>query len=71
MKILPIDSEHNAIYQVLDFKNKSLISKLILTASGGPFLNHSFEQLKKVTPKQAIKHQIGLWEKKSLLILLQ
>jgi len=38
-KILPVDSEHNAIYQVLDSKNKSKISRLILTASGGPFLN--------------------------------
>ena len=36
-KILPVDSEHNAIYQVLDSKNKSKISRLILTASGGPF----------------------------------
>ena len=38
-KILPVDSEHNAIYQVLDSRNKSKISRLILTASGGPFLN--------------------------------
>lgn len=56
VKILPIDSEHNAIYQVLDFKNKSNISKLILTASGGPFLNHNNKDLEFVTPKQAIKH---------------
>ena len=56
VKILPVDSEHNAIYQVLDYKNKSLVSKLILTASGGPFLNHNHEQLKKVTPKEAVKH---------------
>jgi len=56
VKILPVDSEHNAIYQVLDYKNKSLVSKLILTASGGPFLNHSYEQLERVTPKEAIKH---------------
>ena len=56
VKILPVDSEHNAIYQVLDDKNKSLVSKLILTASGGPFLNHNYEQLKKVTPQEAVKH---------------
>lgn len=56
VKILPIDSEHNAIYQVLDYKNKSLVSKLILTASGGPFLNHNYEQLKNVTPNEAVKH---------------
>ena len=56
VKILPVDSEHNAIYQVLDYKNKSLVSKLILTASGGPFLNHNYEQLKNVTPQEAVKH---------------
>ena len=56
VKILPIDSEHNAIYQVLDFKNKSKVSKLILTASGGPFLNHDSNDLEFVTPEQAIKH---------------
>ena len=55
-KILPVDSEHNAIYQVLDIKNKNSISKLILTASGGPFLNKNIEDLKDITPEQAIKH---------------
>ncbi|MBC10940.1 MAG: 1-deoxy-D-xylulose-5-phosphate reductoisomerase [Rickettsiales bacterium] len=54
--ILPIDSEHNAIYQVLDEKNRSKISKLILTASGGPFLNKEVSELKDITPEQAIKH---------------
>ena len=55
-KILPVDSEHNAIYQVLDSKNKSKISRLILTASGGPFLKKKIDELKNVTPKEAIKH---------------
>jgi len=55
-KILPVDSEHNAIYQVLDFKNKSKISKLILTASGGPFLKKRVEDLNSITPAEAIKH---------------
>ena len=55
-KILPIDSEHNAIHQVLDLKNKSLVSKLILTASGGPFLNYKNSQLNTVTPEEAVKH---------------
>ena len=55
-KILPIDSEHNAIHQVLDIKNKPFVSKLILTASGGPFLNYNKNQLVNVTPEQAIKH---------------
>lgn len=54
--ILPVDSEHNAIYQVLDVKNKSKISRLILTASGGPFLNHDIKELKDITPDEAIKH---------------
>ncbi|PPR40367.1 MAG: 1-deoxy-D-xylulose 5-phosphate reductoisomerase, partial [Alphaproteobacteria bacterium MarineAlpha8_Bin1] len=44
--ILPIDSEHNAIHQVLDESNKSKISKLILTASGGPFLRKSELEMK-------------------------
>ena len=55
-KILPVDSEHNAIYQVLDSKNKSKISRLILTASGGPFLKTKIDELKDVTPREAIKH---------------
>ena len=55
-EILPVDSEHNAIYQVLDSKNKSKISRLILTASGGPFLNTKVEDLEHISPEQAIKH---------------
>ena len=55
-KILPVDSEHNAIYQVLDSKNKSKISRLILTASGGPFFKKKIEELKHVSPREAIKH---------------
>tara|TARA_B100000287_G_C20651958_1_gene787215 strand:- start:104 stop:1261 length:1158 start_codon:yes stop_codon:yes gene_type:complete len=53
--ILPIDSEHNAIFQVLDSKNRSKVSKLILTASGGPFLNRE-DDLSHITPEEAIKH---------------
>ena len=55
-KILPVDSEHNAIYQVLDVNNKSKISRLILTASGGPFFKIEKRKLKNVTPEEAIKH---------------
>jgi len=55
-KILPVDSEHNAIYQVLDSKNKSKISRLILTASGGPFFKKKMTELRDITPKEAIKH---------------
>ena len=54
--ILPVDSEHNAIYQVLDVKNKQNVSKLILTASGGPFLNKITEELQNISPEEAIKH---------------
>ena len=55
-KILPVDSEHNAIYQVLDTKNKSKISKIILTASGGPFLTKKIEDMHEISPEEAIKH---------------
>ena len=54
--ILPIDSEHNAIHQVLDIHNRENISKLILTASGGPFLTKKKEELLEITPDDAIKH---------------
>ncbi|MDD4049248.1 MAG: 1-deoxy-D-xylulose-5-phosphate reductoisomerase [Clostridia bacterium] len=55
-KILPVDSEHSAIFQCLEEKNQRSVDKLILTASGGPFLNYSFEELKRVTPKMALSH---------------
>lgn len=55
-RILPVDSEHNAIFQVLDAAQKAKVSKLILTASGGPFLGRSREDLKTVTVEQALKH---------------
>ena len=64
--ILPVDSEHNAIYQVLDVKNKSKISRLILTASGGPFLNKKIDDLKNISPDEAIKHPNWSMEKKYL-----
>ncbi|MGL9725970.1 MAG: 1-deoxy-D-xylulose-5-phosphate reductoisomerase [Wolbachia sp.] len=55
VQIIPIDSEHNAIFQVLQNDDKC-IEKIILTASGGPFLNYSFEQLKNITVNQALSH---------------
>ena len=55
-KILPIDSEHNAIFQVFENKNKSEILKIILTASGGPFVGKSIDELKNISPNQAINH---------------
>ena len=60
-RLLPIDSEHNAIFQSLpngfESNNSRVgVSRLLLTASGGPFRNHSIEQLKGVTPEQAVAH---------------
>lgn len=56
VKILPVDSEHSAIFQSLSgYKNKD-INKIILTASGGPFRGRNLEDLKDVTVKEALKH---------------
>ena len=52
--ILPVDSEHSAIFQCLE--NGNPIEKILLTASGGPFRNYSLEQLGSVTKEQALKH---------------
>ena len=69
--ILPVDSEHNAIFQVLDSKNRSKVSKLILTASGGPFLNKEIKILLILLQNRRLNILIGQWEKKFLLILQQ
>ncbi len=53
--ILPVDSEHSAIFQCLTGE-RAPIEKIILTASGGPFRNHTKEQLAKVTKAEALKH---------------
>lgn len=55
-EIIPVDSEHNAIYQLLQGHQKKDISSLVLTASGGPFLYSSLEELKEVTPEKALQH---------------
>lgn len=54
--ILPVDSEHSAIYQCLAGESGNEIEKLILTASGGPFRTWSWSELEKATPAQALKH---------------
>lgn len=54
--ILPVDSEHSAVFQCLTGEIGNPIEKVILTASGGPFRCSSFEELKKVTKAQALKH---------------
>jgi 1-deoxy-D-xylulose-5-phosphate reductoisomerase len=54
--LLPVDSEHNAIFQVFDFERPHRVTKLILTASGGPFREWSLEQMADVLPAQAVAH---------------
>ena len=56
VRILPVDSEHSAIFQSLNGENRNRIDKLILTASGGPFRGMNKEELKKVTLEDALKH---------------
>ena len=55
-RLLPVDSEHSAIFQCLQGNSCSEIEKLILTASGGPFRKHSREMLQKVTKEEALRH---------------
>ena len=55
-EIIPVDSEHSAIFQVLVGENQKEINKLILTASGGPFREFSKNELMNVTVEQALKH---------------
>lgn len=54
--ILPVDSEHSAIFQSLVGENPDTVEKLLLTASGGPFRTFSFEQMQHVTAAQALQH---------------
>ena len=55
-RILPVDSEHSAILQCLAGEMGNQVEHISLTASGGPFLNYSFEKLHNITPKQALMH---------------
>jgi 1-deoxy-D-xylulose-5-phosphate reductoisomerase len=54
--MLPVDSEHSAIFQVFDFDKIDAIEKIILTASGGPFRTKSVAEMKAATPAQAVAH---------------
>lgn len=56
VKILPVDSEHSAIFQSLNGENKKEIDKILLTASGGPFRGKTREQMKNVQVEDALKH---------------
>ena len=54
--VIPVDSEHSAIFQCLQGHNREDLHRIILTASGGPFLHTSADELAEVTPAQALKH---------------
>jgi 1-deoxy-D-xylulose-5-phosphate reductoisomerase len=54
--LLPVDSEHNAIFQVIETERPAAIERIILTASGGPFRTRSRESLRDVTPEEAVAH---------------
>jgi 1-deoxy-D-xylulose-5-phosphate reductoisomerase len=54
--LLPVDSEHNAIFQVFDFERPERVDRVVLTASGGPFRTWNRDQMAKATPAQAVAH---------------
>jgi len=54
--LLPVDSEHNAVFQCFPHEDASRVRRVILTASGGPFRSASREEMARVTPAQAVKH---------------
>ena len=54
--LLPVDSEHNAIFQVFDFEHAEKVERIILTASGGPFREFDLDAMANVTPEQAVAH---------------
>ena len=56
VSLLPVDSEHSAIFQSMNGENKKRISKILLTASGGPFRGRTLEELENVTLEDALKH---------------
>ena len=55
-KLIPVDSEHNAIFQVFETHNKAKLDRLILTASGGPFRNCTIDEMKGKNPQEALAH---------------
>jgi 1-deoxy-D-xylulose-5-phosphate reductoisomerase len=56
--LLPVDSEHNAIFQSLADGNRAALEKIILTASGGPFRTATLEQMARATPEMALRHPV-------------
>ena len=69
VKILPVDSEHSAIFQSLNGEHGNKIHKILLTASGGPFRGHTREQMASVQVEDALNIQTGPWEERSPSIL--
>lgn len=55
-RLIPVDSEHSAIFQVFPAETPEQVSRLVLTASGGPFRSLSLDQMRRVTPEQAVSH---------------
>ena len=56
VNLYPVDSEHSAIYQCLKAQDRKMVDKILLTASGGPFLGRKYEELKDVSLKDALNH---------------
>ncbi len=56
VKIIPVDSEHSAVFQCIEGHKRSDVRRIILTASGGPFINRSMDELKDITAKDALSH---------------
>ena len=55
-ELLPVDSEHSAIFQVLDLNTADKVARVIITASGGPFRTASYSDMRRVSPAQAVAH---------------
>ncbi|MBL6077305.1 1-deoxy-D-xylulose-5-phosphate reductoisomerase [Belnapia sp. T18] len=56
--LLPVDSEHNAIFQALDARDPAVVEKIVLTASGGPFRNADLASMRAATPEAAVRHPV-------------
>jgi 1-deoxy-D-xylulose-5-phosphate reductoisomerase len=56
--LLPVDSEHNAIFQALDARDPAMVERIIITASGGPFRTASEAEMRAATPEQAVRHPV-------------
>ena len=56
VRLMPVDSEHSALWQALGFRLDAPFRRLIITASGGPFYSYTKDRLEKVTPRDALRH---------------